>query len=83
MFLELIYDLGIFIGTVITIYIIYAIIRTLLAKPSSYVHILQLLLFSFFPLLLWSDSIWRSIFFWVWICYFDSKKIYNKREELI
>lgn len=83
MFLELTYDLGILLGLPITIYIIYAIIKTLLVKKkSAYVHLLQLILFSFFPLLLWSDSIWKSIFFWIWVCCFDEKKLCKKEEKI-
>ena len=83
MFLELMYDLGILLGLPITIYIIYAIIKTLLVKKkSAYVHLLQLILFSFFPLLLWSDSIWKSIFFWIWVCCFDEKRLCKKEEKI-
>ncbi len=73
--LEFLYEFGVLIGIPSIIYIFYNIKKTLSAKESSYTSILQLLLFSFFPLILWSGSIWSNMFFWIWIMIFYREKV--------
>ncbi len=73
--LDLLYEFGLFLGIPAIGYISYGIIKTLFAKKNGYTIILQLVLFSFFPLLLLSESIWTSMFFWIWFLCFSNKKV--------
>ena len=68
-FIELIYAFGIPLGGGICLYIISNIIKTALKGYSlaNMYRIETMLLFSFFPLCLWSGSIWTSMYFWSWL----------------
>lgn len=73
--IELLYEFGILLGVPFIIYIIYAIFKTVISKNNYYTNLLKILLFNFFPLILWSATIWTSMFFWIWLLLFDYSKI--------
>ena len=66
-FLELIFAFGVVIGVVLCAYILYHIVRTLMEKTDALGTMKLLMLFSFFPICLWSSSIWTSLYFWLWM----------------
>lgn len=66
-FLELLHALGIILGGAVCIYIIVQIVRTCCGKTSAFDTVKILLLFAFFPVCLWSSSVWTSMYFWLWI----------------
>lgn len=65
--LEMWYSFGIIFGSLILIYFIYRIIRTLLEKDDDKRLIQLLYLTCFFPICLWSGSIWENAGWWVWL----------------
>ena len=66
-FLEVLYAMGGILGGLFDIWIVVRILRTLVAKQEGYSMVQVLLLFSFFPVCLWSGSIWISMYFWPWL----------------
>ena len=78
--LELNYDLGIFIGSLVFTYIVYCIVMTVKAPLTAYSNVLTLMMFCFIPLLLWSGSIWTSMYFWIWFFLFRSDLVQKKAD---
>ncbi len=68
--LELLYDLGPVIASIILVYIGYIAVSTIKAPITPYSKILTICMFSFFPVGLWSGSIWTSMYFWIWVFLF-------------
>lgn len=65
--LELLHALGI-IGTVILLDLaVWGIVNTFTGKADSYGRVRTLMLFCFFPLCLWSNSVWTSMYLWLWV----------------
>lgn len=73
--LELLFDLGPVIASIIIVYIVYCIVSTVIVPITPYSKILTICMFSFFPVALWSGSIWTSMYFWIWIFLFRSDEI--------
>lgn len=83
-FIELIYDFGVLIGGVFTLYIVVNIIKSLNKETADYQSRLEtLLLFSFFPICLWSGSVWLDMYFWSWFAVVHTVKHcgYGKTEK--
>ena len=81
-FLELLYSLGILLGGAFSIYVIYQIIRTVRSRSTSFDIVRLLALFSFFPLCLWSLSVWTSSYFWLWIVMCWREKKFKDTQEI-
>lgn len=66
-FLELIHSLGIVFGGAFGVYIIVHLVRTIALRQDNFGDLKQLLMFSFFPICLWSSSVWTNMYFWLWL----------------
>lgn len=67
-FIELYYQSGSVVGTLLSIIIIWAIFKNLLMKQLDNVGLLKLIfLFSSVPGLCFSGSLWTNYNFWIWI----------------
>ena len=76
--LELLFDLGPVIASIILVYIVYCLVATVTAPITEYSKILTICLFSFIPVALWSGSIWTSMYFWIWIFMFRADGLKKK-----
>ena len=65
--LTLCHNFGIVAGAILIVVLTVLILRTLLGEDTSRGIICVLLLSAFFPLLLWSDTIWSHPWFWGWL----------------
>lgn len=84
--LELIHSLGILFGLIALLFIAYKIIRTVFSNNTPYNSVRTLIMFSFFPVCLFSLSVWSSMYFWLWlvICLCESRtntRIETPKEE--
>lgn len=79
--LELLYDLGPVMASIIIVYILYCGVSTLAAPVTPYSKILTLTLFSFIPVALWSGSIWTSMYFWIWIFLYRTEDLKRSKKE--
>lgn len=87
-FLELCYSLGIIIGIGVSIPIIYYIVKSLMYDNTHEGNIRKIIMFSFFPMCLWSLSVWTSAYFWFWlvICIKTRKGMkpnYEKKQKTV
>lgn len=85
--LELIHSLGILFGVLALLFITYKIIRSVFSKNTSYSSVRMLIMFSFFPVCLFSSSVWTNMYLWLWliICLRESnviKPISPPQEEI-
>ena len=74
-FLTLCYNFGIVLGLILSVYVIVEIIHTLRAARHGEHNMRLIMLFVWFPLLLWSGSLWTSMYFWVWLIMDKSAEI--------
>lgn len=74
-FLTLCYNLGIVLGLILSVCLIVEIIRTLREARHGDHKMRLIMLFVWFPLLLWSGSLWTSMYFWVWLTMDKSPRI--------
>lgn len=72
--IELIYDFGIILGSILFFGIVVGIIRTIIMSKSHFALTELMVLFGFFPVLLWTETIWNSMFFWAWFIIHISRK---------
>ncbi len=82
-FTELIYAFGTVAGGFFSIYIIVKIVKSILngfRDDESRLEIL--LLFSYFPVCLWSGSIWTSMYFWAWFTLIHATKHISAAKEM-
>lgn len=78
--LELLYDLGPVIASIIIVYILYCAVSTITAPITPYGRVLLVSLFSFIPVSLWSGSIWTSMYFWIWIFLFRTEDLKQNKQ---
>ena len=65
--IQLLHSFGLIIGGGCVIFIGYEAVSTLRMEPSADSDVATAYLMCFFPLLLWSGSIWSSVPFWTWL----------------
>ena len=73
-FLEVLYELGIVCGGVFLVIIIYKTLWTLKCHNDEYTKILVLMFFCSVPILIWSGSLWKNYFFWIWFLTANSQE---------
>ena len=64
---ELVHSLGILFGGIAIIFVLYLIIRTVFSRSDEYNAVRSVMLFSFFPICLFSLSVWTNMYFWLWL----------------
>ncbi len=68
LFLELIYSFGILIGGALSVWFINKFIKTLRTNVQNDQEMIRLLFMSsFFPICIWSGSLWNDMYCWVWL----------------
>lgn len=68
LFLELIYSFGIIIGGALSVWFINRFIKTLKTNVQNDQEMIRLLsMSSFFPICIWSGSLWTDMYCWVWL----------------
>ena len=65
--LEMCYSFGIIFGGIICIYFFHRIVQTIRFNKTKLDLLRLIYLFSFFPICLWSGSIWESCNWWIWL----------------
>lgn len=69
-FLELLHAFGVLLGVPLCVALVLCILCTLMLTFTPENILKMLTLFSFFPICLWSGSLWVSLPFWLWIAFF-------------
>lgn len=68
LFLELIYSFGILIGGTLSVWFISKFIKTLRTNVQKDQEMIRFLFMSsFFPICIWSGSLWTDMYCWVWL----------------
>ena len=68
LFLELMYSFGIIFGGALSIWFINRFIKTLKTNVQNDQEMIRLLsMSSFFPICIWSGSLWTDMYCWVWL----------------
>ncbi len=68
LFLELIYSFGILIGGILSVWFINKFIKTLRTNVQKDQEMIRcLFMSSFFPICIWSGSLWTDMYCWVWL----------------
>lgn len=81
-FLELLFQLGLILGGLFIIVILYRAYRTIFYQKYSHIHEFTLIMFSIaIPSLMVSHSLWNNMYFWIWL--FLSIKLYKCSEIYI
>ena len=80
--LELFYDLGPVLAVSFLIYILYCGYSTICSPLTDYSVVLNICMFSCFPNLLWSGSVWTSMYFWIWIMLFSHQRLQLSKSSL-
>lgn len=66
--LELLFSFGIIFGTIIIIFFIINFIKTILSNIKDKSNMVKLLFMSvFFPICIWSGTLWTNMYCWLWI----------------
>lgn len=78
-FLELFYEFGILLGFLAALAIVGLTIREIRADFDSDARVSLLIMSGWFPILLFSGSLWTNIFFWGWLIAFKGKNCHELR----
>jgi hypothetical protein len=69
LFIEIFHSFGMVFGFIFSAFIIARVVKTFNFKTDNYSMVKLVFLSGFFPLLLWSGSIWTNSSFWFWLSF--------------